>query len=93
MNTVTCYGEDEFVTADGSSGVKNVFDGKWVSIGGKRLYVRVINSYDGYCAYESPVIYKDYEYRLILQYRINDETVEDEFTVLGSDTLMMRQQR
>lgn len=82
-DTVTCYGEDEFAAADGDNGVKTVFEGKWVTVGGTPLYVRVINSYDDYFVYESPVIYRDYEYRLILQCEANDETMEDEFTILG----------
>lgn len=82
-NTVTYYGEDEFVAADGNNGVKTVFEGKWVNIGGTPLYVRVINSYDDCLVYESPVIYRDYEYRLILECEISDETGEDEFTILG----------
>lgn len=83
FNIVTCYGEDRFVASDGNNGVETVFEGKWVNISGTPLYVRVINSYDDYIIYESPVMYKDYEYRLILQCRIDDEAGVDEFTILG----------
>ena len=38
--------------------VKTVFEGKWVNIGGKPLYVRVINSYDDYYVYSEPIIFE-----------------------------------
>lgn len=83
LDTVICYGEDRFVASDGSNGVETTFEGKWVNIGGTPLYVRVINSHDDYIVYESPVIYKDYEYRLILQCKVDEEAGADEFTILG----------
>lgn len=82
-NTVTCYGEDAFVGAGENSDVVTAFEGEWVNIGGTPLHVDVINSYRDYVIYESPVIYKDYEYRLILQCKINNEDGADEFTILG----------
>lgn len=83
FDVVRCYGEDRFVASDGGNGVKTVFEGKWVNIGGTPLYVRAINSYDDTIVYESPVMYKGYEYRLILQCEMNDDTNVDEFTILG----------
>ena len=80
-NSVVCYGEDRFVTAGENSDINTVFEGKWVNIGGTPLYVRVINSYDDHLVYESPVMYKDYEYRLILLCEVGEEA--DEFTILG----------
>lgn len=81
-DTLTYYGEDRFVGSDGASGIKTDFKGKWVTFGGQPLYVKVINVINDYIIYESPVQYKDKEYKLILQCLVKDNG-EDEFTVLG----------
>ena len=80
--TVTYYGEDRFVGSDGADGIMTDFEGKWVSIAGKPLYVKVINTYDDIIIYESPVEYKGFDYKLILQCEINNDG-EDVFSILG----------
>lgn len=82
-DTVTYYGEDRFVAADGDNGIQTVFEGKWVNIDDVPFYVRVINTYDNVFIYESPVKYRDYEYRLILRCEVKAENGEDKFTILG----------
>ena len=83
MGTVTCYGEDRFVGSDGGNGIKTAFEGKWVNIGGTPFYVNVINTYENKCIYESPVIYKDFEHKLMIQCDIDEEGGADTFTILG----------
>lgn len=83
MGIVTCYGEDRFVGSDGGNGIKTAFEGKWVNIGGTPFYVNVINTYENTCIYESPVIYKDFEHKLMIQCDIDEEGGADTFTILG----------
>lgn len=82
-NTVTYYGEDRFVDTDGANGIQTAFEGKWVNFGTVPLYVTVLNTYEDNIIYESPVKYKGYDYKLILQCSMNTESGEDEFTLLG----------
>ncbi len=83
MGTVTCYGEDRFVGSDGGNGIETVFEGKWVNIGGTPFYVNVINTYDNTFIYESPVIYKDYEHKLMIQCDADEDGGADTFKILG----------
>lgn len=82
-NTVTYYGEDRFVGSDGATGIKTDFEGEWVCIGSTPFYVRVINVYDNFIIYESPVMYQDYEHKLIIQCEVIDENGINEYTILG----------
>lgn len=82
-DSVTYYGEDYFIAPDGDSGVKTVFEGKWVNIGGVPFAVDVINTTEDMIIYESPVKYKDYKYKLVLECQVSKDGGEDIFTIRG----------
>lgn len=82
-DTLTYYGEDKFVGSDGGTGILTDFEGKWVSIGGKPFYVEVINIVDNKIIYASPIMYEDYEHKLIIECEVDEETGEDTYKILG----------
>jgi len=85
-DTVTYYGEDRYVNPDLSNGIETDFEGKWVTIGGKRFAVNVINVVDNYILYESPVMYHDFEYKLVIRCEVSGENREISYTIEGLRT-------
>jgi len=85
-NTVTYYGEDRYVNPDISDGIETDFEGKWVTIGGERFAVNVINVVDNCILYESPVMYHDFEYKLVIRCEVDREDREVTYTIEGLRT-------
>lgn len=77
--TLTYYGHDEYVVADGEGNLVNEFDGKWVALDGVLLPADVISATESAVAYRSKVECEGKYYYLMFSYNRDTE----EFSIGG----------
>ncbi len=90
--SVTYYGRDEYVTADGDGNLVNEFEGEWITLDGVPLATEIVSSSASSIEYRSKVQCDGEDYYLTFTYNRD----KDEFSIsglkkiqTGDDTVLM----